>query len=301
MNPKITSEELSSRADKAMKILESCTLCPNNCKVNRPKGQLGFCKSGAKMLVSSYGPHFGEEPPLVGTKGSGTIFFAGCNMRCSYCQNADISQTDEGKKASRETSEDELARMMLKLQELGCHNINLVTPTHFVPQIMKALAKAAAHLLRIPIVYNCGGYESVTTLKLLEGFIDIYMPDAKYGNSIKALKYSGVRNYTENMQSALMEMHRQVGDLALDGFGVAARGMIIRHLVLPGDAANSEAVLKFIATRVSDESYVNIMRQYKPCYNAKNFPELNRAITETEYRKAVEYASGIGLSRGFQS
>jgi putative pyruvate formate lyase activating enzyme len=189
--------------------------------------------------------------------------------------------------------------MMISLQEKKCHNINLVSPTHFVPQILDALCMAADMGLNLPIVYNTGTYDSLETLKLLDGIIDIYMPDAKYGSSLKALKYSGVRNYTETMEAALMEMHRQTGDLVVDKNGIAVKGMLIRHLVLPSDAAASEVVLKFIASRISEDSHVNVMRQYKPCWNAKNYPEINHSLSENEYQKVLHIASGVGLSRGF--
>ncbi len=270
---------LRKRLEILYKKLESCDLCPNNCKVNRLKGEIGICRIAAKALVASYGPHFGEESFLVGYGGSGTIFFSGCNLRCVFCQNWTISQLSEGEEV-------EVDQVMLLLQKRGCHNINLVTPTHQVPMILEALAKAFQSGLKIPIVYNCGGYESVETLKLLEGIIDIYMPDFKYGNDEIALKYSGVKNYVEVAKAALKEMYRQVGPLRLRN-GIAIGGLFVRHLVLPNDLAQTEMVFQAVA-EVSTDIPVNVMAQYYPSYKAFNYPELSRRIYQSEYLKALE-------------
>jgi len=284
---------LEEKARKARQYLKSCTLCPRECRVNRLQGQRGFCKVGERAIVSSVGPHFGEEAPLVGRQGSGTIFFSGCNLGCLFCQNYDISHLLHG----REISEEELADQMLYVQSLGCHNVNLVTPTHVVPQILGALALARHQGLDLPIVYNCGGYESLETLRVLDGVIQIYMPDFKYGDNAVAKKYSGAEDYFDRAREALSEMHRQVGDLVLDERGIAQRGLLIRHLVLPGGLAGTEKVMEFIAQELSPNSYVNVMAQYYPQYRANEFPELDRRITGQEYQRAVEIAGEKGLGR----
>ncbi|MDV2482869.1 4Fe-4S cluster-binding domain-containing protein [Methanoculleus sp. Wushi-C6] len=293
--------ELERRADRALEVLRDCVVCPQECRVNRIEGEEGFCRTGLQPRVSSYSPHFGEEPPLVGRYGSGTIFFAGCNMRCEFCQNYTISQCGAG---AAVTCED-LAEIMLRLQERRCHNINLVSPSHVVPQILRAVAIAAGSGLSLPLVYNSGGYESVETLRLLEGVIEIYMPDAKYGRDDVAWELSHAPGYTGRMQAALREMHRQVGDLVVGSDGVAERGMIIRHLVLPGNLANSEIVMKFIADEISRDSYVNVMAQYHPAWRAAEggrspvLAALQRPITAREYEYAIGCARESGLSRGF--
>jgi len=287
------SDLLSNRARRAGALLQACTLCPRECGVNRLEDERGFCRIGARAVISNAGPHFGEESVLVGTHGSGTIFFAGCNLGCVFCQNYDISHLAAGE----EVSEEELLRQMLALQALGCHNINLVTPTHVVPQILQALALARREGMDLPVVYNCGGYESAATLQLLPGVVDIYMPDFKYGDNDTAKKYSGVGDYFERAGRALIEMHRQVGDLVIDSQGLARRGLLIRHLVLPGGMAGTERVMRFIAEEISTDSYVNIMAQYRPEYRAAEYPELDRRITAREYRQAVEAAKRCGLKR----
>jgi len=284
---------LEERARRARQVLASCTLCPRRCGVNRLAGEMGFCRVGQRAMISSTGPHFGEEAPLVGRCGSGTIFFSGCNLGCLFCQNYDISHLMHG----REISEDELADQMLYVQGLGCHNVNLVTPTHVVPQILGALALARGQGLDLPIVYNCGGYESLETLRVLDGVIQIYMPDFKYGDNAVAKKYSGAEDYFERASEALREMHRQVGDLVLDKRGIAQKGLLIRHLVLPGGLAGTEKVMEFIAGELSPNSYVNLMAQYHPQYRAKEFVELDRRITIQEYGRAVEIAREKGLAR----
>lgn len=292
----ISLEELKERRDKLYELLESCRLCPNECGVDRRVSDNGNCRSGYLPIVSSYFPHFGEEPPLVGRFGSGTIFFTNCNLDCKFCQNYDISHYGIGKEVSIE----ELASMMIYLQNRGCHNINFVTPTHFTPQIVDALIIARERGLEIPLVYNCGGYESIETLKLLYKIIDIYMPDIKYSSNENALKYSGVSNYWDVVRQAIKEMHRQVGDLMISSSGIAKRGLLIRHLVLPNDISGSKKVLDFIANEISKNSYVNIMDQYRPAYLANQFTELNRPINEKEFFEVINYAKQIGLHRGFE-
>ena len=292
----ISVEELKERRDKLYELLEACKLCPNECGVERRVTDNGNCRSGYLPVVSSYGPHFGEEPPLVGRFGSGTIFFTNCNLDCKFCQNYDISHYGLG----REISINDLADMMLYLQNRGCHNINFVTPTHFTPQIVDALIIARERGLEIPLVYNCGGYESIETLKLLDKIIDIYMPDIKYSINENALKYSGISNYWDVVKSAVKEMHRQVGDLVISSSGIARRGLLIRHLVLPNDISGSKEILDFIVEEISINSYVNIMDQYRPAYIANQFPEINRRITSKEYTEVINYAKEIGLHRGFE-
>jgi putative pyruvate formate lyase activating enzyme len=292
---KLNPNELQQRADVLKKMLEECRLCPNACAVNRIDGETGNCNSTDEVIISSYGPHFGEEPELVGLYGSGTIFFTNCNLSCIYCQNYDISQLGIGKKISVE----ELSDIMISLQRRGCHNINLVTPTHFVPQIVQALIIAIEKGLEIPLVYNCGGYESVETLTLLENIIDIYMPDIKYSDNEVASGLSGIKNYWNVVRAAVKEMHRQVGDLHIDRKGIAKRGLLIRHLVLPDNLAGSEKVLDFVADEISKNTYINIMDQYHPAYKANEYSGLNRRIKSDEYQKVLEYAMLKGFRRGF--
>jgi putative pyruvate formate lyase activating enzyme len=297
----LATGELESRTEKASALLQECTICPRECRVNRPDGETGFCKTGVRAQVSSFGPHFGEEPELVGRGGSGTIFISHCNLACEFCQNYAISQCGHG----RETSPEDCAAMMLSLQRQGCHNINIVTPSHVVPQLLDAVSLAAVQGLHIPLVYNSGGYDSVKTLKILDGIFDIYMPDAKYGRDEIGLALSHAQDYVPVMKQALKEMHRQVGDLVVEQ-GVASRGLIIRHLVLPANLADSEIVLKFIADEISRDSYVNIMVQYRPAWHATEiadrnpaFRSLRRPISMDEYRSAIDYAKKVGLHRGF--
>ena len=287
-------ETLRERAEAALARLECCDICPRGCGVNRLEGELGYCRSGRYARISSFTPHFGEERPLVGAHGSGTIFMTGCNLRCVYCQNYDISQLGEG----REVSPEKLAEMMVCLADGGCHNINFVTPTHFVPQILEALVPAVELGLCLPLVYNSGGYDSVETLRLLEGIFDIYMPDAKYGSDAAAKKYSDAADYTGVMKAAIREMHRQVGPLEVDDDGVAVRGLLVRHLVLPENLAGTAEVVRFLAEEVSPETYLNVMAQYHPCFKAYSYPELSRPITLREYAEAVNLARVAGLDRG---
>ena len=244
-------------------------------------------------MVSSYGPHFGEEAPLVGSHGSGTIFFTNCNLQCCYCQNYTISQLGEGKPATPE----EIAGMMLSLQAQGCHNINLVSPTHIVPYFLESLVLAAAKGLNIPIVYNTGGYDSVDTLLLLDGIIDIYMPDMKYADEETAERLSGIKKYPEINRAAVKEMHRQVGDLMMDRQGVAQRGLLVRHLVLPNGLAGTEQIVKFLSEEISADTYLNIMAQYRPCYHASDEPKLIRPITSREHQEAMDITHRYGMYR----
>jgi len=287
---------LKKRAELLRNLLKECLLCPRKCGVNRLKNEKGFCSGGRKPVVSSYNLHFGEEPPISGYKGSGTIFFTYCNLKCCFCQNYPISQLSNGKKVEPGT----LAGMMLELQQKGAHNINLVTPTHFTSQIVEALLIAIEKGLKIPIVYNCGGYESVRTLKLLDGIIDIYMPDAKYASSKNSGKYSNATDYFEVNRKALIEMYRQVGNLTMDKKGVAVSGLLIRHLVLPEDIAGSQEVLRFIAENISRNTYMSIMAQYHPAYKAYDFTQISRRITESEYDLVLATADRLGLKKGWR-
>lgn len=290
---KLTTRELGDRVRQAVAMLEDCTVCAQQCRVNRLKGELGICRGGRRAAVSSYGPHFGEESPLVGARGSGTIFFANCNLKCSFCQNYEISQDGEGD----EVSLSELAEMMLELQKGGCHNINLVSPSHYVPQVLEALLVASAMGLHIPIVYNTGGYDSLETLEILDGVIDIYMPDIKFGDDDAGRKYSGAAGYFTAAKRAVKKMHEQVGDLVIDERGLAVRGLLVRHLVLPEDLSGTAAVMEFLAREVSLNTFVNIMSQYYPAYRSADCPDLGRRITNTEYRAAVNVARQAGLTR----
>jgi len=291
--------ELAGRADEAWAGLSSCTLCPRRCGVDRLEGERGWCRSRRLPQVASFGPHFGEEPELVGRHGSGTIFFSNCTMKCEFCQNYSISQCGAGE----EIECVDLARIMLRLQETGCHNVNLVSPTHYVPQILRALVTAAEWGLSIPLVYNTGGYDRAETISLLDGIVDIYMPDAKYGDDDVALALSHAPEYTRYMKESIREMHRQVGDLIIKD-GIAVRGLIIRHLVLPCGLAGSSEVFRFIAEEISRDSYVNVMEQYRPAWHAAErsaqIPScLHRRLSPEEYTEALREAVAAGLHRGF--
>lgn len=287
--------ELARRAASALRILSRCALCPRRCGVNRLKNETGECRIGRRAVVSSVGPHFGEEPPLVGTHGSGTIFFSGCNLHCVFCQNSEISQSALGETVSPER----LASLMLAVQNDGCHNLNLVSPTHVVAQILEALPLAVEGGLHVPIVYNSGGYDSLEILKLLDGVVDVYMPDAKYGTDTEGETYSQAPGYWNRNRAVLKEMQRQVGVLEMDRRGIARRGLLIRHLVLPSGLARSENVLRFITEELSRDSYVNIMDQYRPCRHADSYPELRRGITADEFARVLARARSLGLHRGF--
>ncbi|RKY28775.1 MAG: radical SAM protein [Candidatus Omnitrophota bacterium] len=292
---KLSSSSLENIKNSLLELLRECIVCPRNCKVNRFGGEKGFCRTARFSLVSTFNLHFGEEPELVGRGGSGTIFFSFCNLACQFCQNYTISHLGEGE----ETDSEKLAKIILYLQSQGAHNINLVSPTHVLPQIVEALIIARDRGLRLPLVYNSGGYDSKQVLKIAEGVFDIYMPDMKYSDNELAKKYSLVEDYWEVCQEAVLEMYRQVGDLVIDSQGVAQRGLIIRHLVLPNNISGSFKVIDFIAEKISKDTYLNIMDQYWPCYKAYNFSELSRRITLKEYKEVVNYALKRGLRRGF--
>ncbi len=283
------------KIEQAYNLMESCRLCPRECGVNRLKGELGFCRAGFEPMVSSCHAHFGEEPPISGVKGSGTIFFTHCSLRCVFCQNYPISQLGQGK----EVSVEDLSRMMLELQAQGCHNINFVTPTHYMPRILEAVCLAKEKGLAIPLVYNCGGYETVEAIRILKGIIDIYMPDIKYSDNGIANRFSSAPDYFEISKKAIKEMHAQVGDLKIEK-GIAIRGLLVRHLVLPEDLAGSSAIFDFIVKELSPHTYVNIMAQYYPCHMSHRFPELSRRITHQEYMAAVGIAKKKGLLGGFR-
>ncbi len=286
------SGELMERAEKAREHERACDLCARYCRVDRSE-RLGGCRTGLKARVASYGPHHGEENPLRGRRGSGTIFFSWCNLRCQYCQNADISQSPAG----REVESEELAAIMLELQHRGCHNINFVSPSHVIAEILEALVIAAEAGLNIPLVYNTGGYDSPEALALLDGVIDIYMPDMKYVDRLIARRLSKIGNYPAINQSAVREMHRQVGDLELDERGIAQRGLLVRHLILPENFAGTEEIVRFLAEEISPNTYLNLMDQYRPAYQAAMYPPLDRPLTPKEYDDAVYLANRAGLNR----
>lgn len=281
--------------EKGFKILESCCLCPRRCRVNRINGQIGYCKTGVKPRVCSYLAHSGEEPPVSGKNGSGTIFFSYCNMACAYCQNYEFSQLGQGK----ETDFPELAGYMLKLQEAGCHNINLVTPTHVMPQILKALSLAIQKGLKIPLVYNTGGYELAEIIKMLEGIVDIYLADMRYAESEVARKYSDAADYPLYNQEAIKEMQRQAGVAQMDDHGIIIKGLIIRHLVLPNNLSGTEKIMRFLSQEISKETYLSLMSQYTPYYRAAEFKEISRRISPEEYAAAKKITRKYGLDNGW--
>ena len=286
--------ELENRAERLWNIMESCKLCPRQCGVNRIQGEVGFCHSpGSTLVVSAFHPHFGEERPLVGTGGSGTIFITHCNLRCVFCQNWQISQLGMG----TETDVDQMAEMMLQLQDIGCHNINFVTPTHYSGPIIKALVIAAERGLRLPIVYNTSGWERLEILEVLDGIVDIYLPDFKYWDIDMAAKYSSdAESYPELTRAAILEMQRQVGVAKSQDDGIMQRGLMIRHLVMPNDVAGSENIMEWIGEELPKDTYVNIMAQYTPLYKAYNYPEISRRLTKEEYSKVVAKAQEVGLT-----
>lgn len=284
------SGELEKRVEKAIEMLEGCKVCPHNCGVNRLKEEKGYCKVGRYAVVSDYFPHFGEEFPIRGYRGSGTIFFSYCNMRCVYCQNYEVSHLGIG----RVMKPEDLAQVMLELQDYGCHNINLVSPSHVVPQILEALLIAVEQGLRIPIVYNTSSFDSLETLKLLDGIVDIYLADLKYLSEEYGRKYSKVKNYPSVAKEVIKEMYRQVGNLKVDKRGIAVRGLLVRHLVLPNDISTTREVMDFLRS-VDEKLALNVMKQYFPYYKAWDYPELSRRITEEEYRKALEHPQGFKL------
>lgn len=287
----LKKEEFDEKIEAGKKHLTQCTLCPRECGVDRTK-ELGYCQAGVEVKVSSFGPHFGEERELVGRRGSGTIFFGHCNLRCVYCQNHQLSFGGEGSKYSVE----QLAEMMLIVQDYYlCSNINLVSPTHYVPQILEVVYLASQKGLELPIVYNCGGYEKVDTLKLLDGVVDIYMPDLKYYSREWGKRYSDAPDYFERASQAVLEMDRQVGALKLNEQGLAYRGLLIRHLILPGGLVETKEVLKFVKNKLSPGVLLNLMDQYYPSHKAFRYTELSRRITRKEYNDAVRYAQLLGL------
>ena len=285
-------EKISAILDK---ILSKCVICPHKCRINRKKEEKGFCNAGYKPVISSAMSHHGEEPPISGSSGSGTIFFTYCNMKCVYCQNYQISQEYEGTKISIPS----LADTMLKLQTTGCHNINFVSPTIWIPQIVKALSIARKKGLTIPTVFNTGGYDNPRIIKMLDGVIDIYMPDARYSSDIMAEKYSIVKNYVKHNRLSLVEMYRQVGGLKLDSNGIARKGLLVRLLVMPNDVGGVKQTLDFIKNELSTDVYLSIMAQYHPTYRASNYPELNRRIAAKEYLEIVKYAEKKGFNFGW--
>jgi putative pyruvate formate lyase activating enzyme len=284
--------ELEIRVRILNEKLNKCTLCPHQCRAYRNQGEKGICNAGSSTVISSYGPHYGEEDVLVGRYGSGTIFFSWCNLRCVFCQNFRISHYGEG----YETKTQELAEIMLSLQRMGCHNINLVSPTIYVPQIVEAVFIAAKRGLGIPLVYNTGGYDSMETLKLLDGIIDIYMPDLKFFDNDEAYKYTKASEYLIVASKAVKEMFRQVGTLKTDERNIAYKGLMIRHLVMPGNLENTKRILSFIANEISNDTYVNIMPQYYPAHMAFNYTELSQRLSTSEYTAAINHAKKLGLS-----
>jgi len=285
--------KLTERVEKALSLMESCRLCPRDCGVNRLQEERGFCETGRRARVASYNAHFGEEAPLVGRHGSGTIFLSSCNLLCSFCQNYEISHLREGV----ELEPQQMAAMMLQLAGAGCHNINFVTPTHVIPQILEALVHAVEGGLRIPLVYNSSGYDRRETLELLEGIFDIYMPDFKFWDARWSERYCRAPDYREVAVEAIKEMHRQVGDLVMDDDGVALRGLLVRHLVMPNKVADTEKIVAFLAEQISPTTYVNIMDQYRPCGEAHKDEFINRRLTAGEFRDAMDAARKAGLKR----
>jgi putative pyruvate formate lyase activating enzyme len=288
----LKSGGFEAKIRQGRKLLRNCTVCPRHCRVNRLKGEEGECHAALQPVISSFFAHFGEESPLVGYRGSGTIFIAGCNLQCLFCQNYETSHLMEGQPVTIQHFGD----MMLKLQELGCHNINIVTPTHIIPQMIEALKYAAENGLNIPLVYNSSGYDSLTGLHLLEGLVDIYMPDFKFSEDSLAARFTAVDNYATVVRSALREMHRQVGDLLIEQ-GIAIRGLLVRHLVMPGMLDDSRRIFNFLATEISADTYLNIMPQYRPAGEALHQPGINRSLHYSEFREALQLARRAGLHR----
>lgn len=289
------TKTLHQKAKTAWQMLERCVLCPRKCGVNRLEDERGFCRTGRKAVVCSAFSHLGEEPPLSGTRGSGTIFFSHCAMRCVYCQNYSFSQQEEG----TEVSAEELSRHMLSLQDEGCHNINVVTPTHVMPQILKALILAVEQGLKLPLVYNTSGYELPEIIRLLDGIVDIYLPDMRYADEANAVKYSAAPSYPELNRKSVQEMHRQVGVAQMDNEGIIRQGLIIRHLVLPEQIAGTEEIFAFIARGISPQTHISLMSQYFPAFEAHRYPPLDRRLRLEEYEAAVELLKKYGLTNGW--
>ena len=288
------SGQLKRRAEIGRRLLRRCTLCPRRCRVDRIAGEIGRCGIGGRARIAGYGPHFGEEAVLVGRGGSGTIFLTGCSLGCCFCQNFAISRGDE---PGQEVEDGEFAAIMLELQALGCSNINLVTPSHVVPQILAALVQAVDGGLRIPLVYNSSGYDSAVALDLLAGAVDIYLPDCKFWLPETAARYAGAPDYPDCARRAIQRMHRQVGDLEVGADGLARCGLLVRHLLMPGLGAETAAILRFLAEQISPRTYVNLMAQYHPCGEAERYPELCRGVSGAEYRRALASARALGLTR----
>ncbi len=288
----LRSGELERRVALVYEQLHACDFCGRVCGVDRYE-ELGSCRTGVRALISSAGPHLGEEDPLRGHQGSGTIFFAWCNLNCQFCQNYDVSQQGQG----HEVEPEDLARTMLSLQAQGCHNINFVSPTHVIAPILAAVLIAAEAGLRLSLVWNTGGYDSLSALALLDGVVDIYMPDMKYANEETAREYSRVKDYPAVNQAAVKEMHRQVGDLVTDDRGIALRGLLVRHLVMPKGLAGTDEIARFLAQEISEDTYINVMDQYRPCFRAYELPPLNRPITREEFEQALQQAREAGLHR----
>lgn len=284
---------LKEKIQAARDMITTCTLCPRQCGVDRTAGETGVCRTGVRAWVSSFNPHFGEEAPLVGTGGSGTIFFTNCNLGCCFCQNYDISHLGQG----QPVTDAQLAGLMLELQRIGCHNINYVTPSHVVPQILSAVDIATEKGLKIPLVYNTSAYDSLATLHLLDSVIDIYMPDFKFWDPGAADITCNAPDYPEIARQAVLEMHRQVGDLEVDSEGIASRGLLVRHLVMPGHLAGTGDIMKFISREVSANTFVNIMPQYRPCGETDASSSLSRSLTAEEFESALEIAAASGLTR----
>ncbi len=286
---------LSQRVPKALKLLEDCTVCPRECHVNRMAGETSICGMDARLKVSSANLHFGEEPPISGYRGSGTIFLSGCNLTCAYCQNYPISQIRHGEYMTSA----EVAEAMLELERRGAHNINFVTPTHYVPQLMESMLIAYRKGLSLPIVYNSSGYDKVESLRLLDGMVDIYMPDMRYSREESSLCYSQAKDYPEVNQAAIREMHRQVGDLLVDSEGIADKGLLVRHLVLPEGIAGSREIFEFLANEISANTHVSVMSQYFPANRAPRMPGINRRLKNSEFKEAVDAFHAAGLHNGY--
>lgn len=285
--------QLEKRADALWDMMRTCRLCPRQCGAKRLEGEKGFCQADGTLEISSYNPHFGEERPLVGRGGSGTVFFTNCSLRCVFCINWEISHGGVGQPSSA----DQLASMMLALQNKGCHNINVVTPTHYAAHMVRALDIAAARGLHLPLVYNTCGWENIEVLKMLDGIVDIYLPDFKYADGTMAARYSaGARDYPQITQNALLEMQRQVGTAIPGKDGIMQRGLMIRHLVMPNDVSGTQGVLKWIADNLPKNTYVNLMSQYQPTFKAMDYPQIARRITTAEYHQAVQTAKDLGLT-----
>jgi putative pyruvate formate lyase activating enzyme len=296
---RLTREELRERVARGVASLEECRACPRDCGVNRLEDKWSACKTGRYAVVGSYFPHFGEEDCLRGWNGSGTIFFSHCNLRCVFCQNWDISQAIKPKQSQPGSTPREIASMMLELQERGCHNINFVTPEHVVPQVLESIAEAIEMGLAIPIVYNTSAYDALESITLMDGVVDIYMPDFKYWSPDKSQKYLKAGDYPEAARAAIAEMHRQVGELVVNADGLAKRGLLLRHLVMPGELDETRAILDWVASRLGPETYVNLMDQYHPAGSVSGgkYPELNRGLRSEEFLVAREIARELGLRR----